>query len=201
MDGPFGPGMMGSPAMGMMPMGGRGPMVPGMMDPMGPMHPRPNGMLPGMMPGRGGRGGFRGGMPPAGRGGGGMPFPGRGGSAFAKRPRPDGMPGQRPSGFVGGMHSAGAANKPPYDREVLTAINHCVTPESVLSLWSSGGSTRWVDGHIAHALLVFSKLVDETCPEDVVKACCYSNISVLCNFWLDVDDLFSVLLASSQLLS
>ena len=156
--------------MGMPPMGGRGPMAPGIMEGMGPM--RPNGMMPGMMAGRGGVRGFRG-VPPSGRGG--MPFPGRG-VGFAKRPRPDGMmPGQRPSGFLGG--AGGMQNKPPQDRELLEAINMCVTPESVLSLWSSNDS-RWEDGHIAHALLVFSKLVDETCPEDVVKACCYSHVSV-----------------------
>lgn len=176
MDGPFGPGMMGPPPMGMPPMGGRGPMAPGMMEPRGPMRPRPNGMMPGMMPGRGGRGGFRGGMPPGG-GHGGMPFPGRGGG-FAKRPRPDGMPGFLGGNSAGGgMHGSGKA---PYDREVLEAINLCVTPESVLSLWSSNGHSTWADGHIAHALLVFSKLVDETCPEDVVKACCFFNVLVHC---------------------
>lgn len=172
MDGPF-PGMMGPPPMGMPPMGGRGPMGPGMMEPGGPMRPRP-GMMPGMMQGRGGRGGFRGGMPPGGRG---MPVPGRG-AGFAKRPRPDGMPSGFLPGSVGGgnMHSSGMGNKQPYDREILEAINLCVTPESVLSLWSQNGHSTWADGHIAHALLVFSKLVDETCPEDVVKACCYLQL-------------------------
>lgn len=170
---------MGRPPVGMPPMGGRGPMAPGP-GMMGPMRPRPDGMMPGMMSGRGGRGGFRGGVPPGGRGG--MPFPGRG-SGFAKRPRTDGMPGQRPSGFLGVGGGGGGGmlsmqNKPPQDRETLEAIEMCVTPESVLSLWSSNGD-RWQDSHIAHALLVFSKLVDETCPEDVVKACCYSHVSVL----------------------
>ena len=147
-------------------------MAPGMMEGMGPM--RPNGMMPGMMSGRGVGRGFRG-VPPGGRGG--MPFPGRAGG-FAKRPRPEGMmPGQRPSGFLGGG-GGGGQNSSPQDRELLDAINMCVTPESVLSLWSSSDS-RWSDGHIAHALLVFSKLVDETCPEDVVKACCYPHVLVL----------------------
>jgi hypothetical protein len=151
------------PNMGMGPMGPRGMGMMGpMMEGMGPMRPRPNGM----MTGRGGRGSFRG-MPGAapmspGRG---MAPPGPRGGGFAKRLRPDSMSNHSSPGFLGRGGGRAAVPHP----EILDQINESVTPQSVLFLWSDKGHL-WSEPHLAQGLLVYAKLVDETCPEDVHKA-------------------------------
>jgi hypothetical protein len=168
MDMMFRPGMMG-------PMGGR-------MGPVGmPMPGRGRPMMPPGPPmdefgrGRGGimhnRGGFRGGGPP----------PMMDDAVVNKRRRGlDGFQGHplggrghaMDQGFLKrrGHGSGGRMTNIPHP-EILAEINEAVTADTILQLWVDKGNL-WLEPHLGQGLLTFAKLVEETCPGDVQKACC-----------------------------
>jgi hypothetical protein len=166
----FDMGPMGPMGMGPMQFGGMGGPMPGpLMDRRGP------GMMPGGMLGQPDLMMKRRRMMDAEAGMLGGPGHGSGGIRGAPGGMA-GMDGRRPqhgggrTGFLGrgqhGYRNGGAIPTP--NPQIMASITEAITPHTILKLWA-GESHLWVEGHLGQGLLQFAKLVEETCPEDMLE--------------------------------
>jgi hypothetical protein len=83
-----------------------------------------------------------------------------------RRPPPGGVR----TGFLGrghhGYRNGGAL--PPPNPQIMASITESITPQAILKLWANENHL-WVEGHLGQGLLQFAKLVEDTCPEDMLE--------------------------------